>query len=548
MSGHGLADLWHGLADVLDDLPAVSCGDRVRTWGEAEERASRLAGHLLAAGLVPGDRVAVGLRNSVEHMEVMFALFKAGLTPVNLNVRYRAGELRHLLTDSGARGLVVGASVVPVAAEAAEGTEARVARVAIPDVAVESGDSLGSGFVWYESALAAAEPAPRRPGSADEQIILYTGGTTGRPKGTVWRQGEIIGVGANEYRRRELEPPETLADALRIAAELGRAAERPVLMPASPVLHGTGMFAMFGALGVGAEVALLAGASFSAKELWETVVRRRVNEIVIIGDVQCTPMVEELDRAVAAGTPYDLSSLRQVRSAGMRWSAGPKLALLRHADIRCMDVIASSEGGPYGILTTVRGDDPETSRFMLAPNARVIGEDGRDVVPGSGEVGLLAAPGRMPLGYLGDPDKTAATFRVIDGVRYAMPGDRAILHEDGSLTLLGRASGVINSGGEKIDAEEVEGVLIEHPAVADAVLVGVPHPRWGQTPHAIVVLKQGAAATEEDLIEHVRANLASYKKPTRVLFVDELVRTAAGKADRRWAGEYAKEAAQTALA
>lgn len=548
MSGHGLADLWQGLADVLADLPAVSCGDQVRTWGEAEERASRFAGHLLAAGLVPGDRVAVGLRNSVEYMEVMFALFKAGLTPVNLNVRYRAGEVRHLLTDSGARGLVVGASVVPVAAEAAEGTEARAVRVAVPDVATEPGTSLTAGFIWYADALAAADPAPPRPGSPDDLVILYTGGTTGLPKGTMWRQGEILGVGLNEYRRRRIEPPRDLGEALRIAADLGRAEPRPVLMPASPVLHGTGMFAMFGALGVGAEAALLAGASFSARELWETVERRRVDEIVIIGDVQCTPMVEELARAAAAGTPYDLSSLRQVRSTGMRWSAPAKLALLEHADVRCMDVIASSEGGPYGISITVRGQDPETARFRLPPEARVITEDGRDVVPGSGEVGLLAAPGRMPLGYLGAPEKTAATFRVIDGVRYAVPGDRAILHEDGTLTLLGRASGVINSGGEKIDAEEVEGVLIEHPAVSDAVLVGVPHPRWGQTPHAIVVLKPNTTATESDLVDHVRARLASYKKPSRVLFVDEIVRTHAGKADRRWAAEYAAKAAQSALA
>jgi fatty-acyl-CoA synthase len=545
----GLADLWHLIADEIGDLTAVSCGDRSRTWREIEERAARFAGHLRAAGLAPGDRVAVGLRNSVEYIEVLFGLFKAGLTPVNLNVRYRPAELRHLLTDSGARGLVVGEAIVPAALEAAEGTDATAVRVAVADLAGHPpAEHLDGGFVRYEDALAAATPAPRERRSGDDHLILYTGGTTGMPKGTMWRQGDLIGVGDNEWRRRGFEPPKTLGEVRRMVAEHARSDRRPVIMPSSPLMHGTGMFGAFGALYVGAHVVLLAGASFSPKELWETVERRRVDEVVIVGDVQGGPMAEELDRAAAEGRPYDLSSLWQVRSSGMRWSAANKLALLRHADIRCMDVIASSEGGPYGVAITVRGEDPENARFMLPPNARLIDEDGNDVPPGSGRVGLLAAPGRMPVGYLGDPDKTAATFRVIDGVRYAVPGDRAILHEDGSLTLLGRASGVINSGGEKIAAEEVEHVLVDHPAVADAVVVGVPHPRWGQTPNAIVTLRDGATATEQELIDHVRAHLASYKKPSRVLFVDAIVRTAAGKADRRWATEYAVRAAQDAAA
>lgn len=542
MSGHGLADLWNGLADELGDLPSVSCGERVRTWREIDERASRFAGHLLSAGLVPGDRVAVGLRNSVEHIEVLFALFKAGLAPVNLNVRYRAAELHHLLVDSAARGIVVGSSVIPVAVEAAEGTPATVARVAVPDGDPEK--AAVAGFTGYESALAAATPLPRERRSADDQMILYTGGTTGKPKGALWRQGEIMGIAAGEYRRRGYEPPETLADALRIAAEVGRSGTRPTVIPASPLMHGTGLFAALGGLAIGGAVALLPGASFSARELWETVVRYRVTDIVISGDVFSALMLKELDLAAEHGTPYDLSSLRVIRSAGMRWSAGNKRALLAHADVQLVDVIASTEGGPYGVVTTIRGDDPRTSRFLLAPGARVINEDGRDVVPGSGEVGLLAAPGRMPIGYLGDPVTSAHTFRVLDGVRYAVPGDRALLDHDGTLTLLGRASSVINSGGEKIHAEEVEEVLILHPAVADAVVVGVPHPRWGQTPNAVVVLKEGAAVSEEDLIEHVRAHLAGYKKPSRVLFAAEIVRTPAGKADRRWAGQYASGAGQ----
>ncbi|SHK68494.1 fatty-acyl-CoA synthase [Pseudonocardia thermophila] len=534
MTGPGLADLWHALVDELGDRVAVSCGEDVRTWDELDARAALLAGHLRACGLAPGDRVAVGLRNGVAFVEVLFALVKAGLTPVNLNVRYRAAEMRHLLVDSGAQGMVVSAAMAPVALEAAAGTAAVRVGVVVPD---GSGD--GCDLPGYADVLAAAAPLPRTPRSAEDLLILYTGGTTGRPKGTVWPHGELMGIAAGDYRRRGETPPETLADARRIARRIGRSAERPVTVPASPLMHGTGLFAALGALAVGGECALLAGPSFSAAELWETVQRRRVTEIVIIGDVFCAPMVAELDRAAAAGDPYDLSSLRMVRSAGMRWSAESKRALLEHADIALVDVIASSEGGPYGVATTVRGDDPVTARFTLAPGARVLTEDGRDVVPGSGEIGLLAAPGRMSQGYLDDPTASATTFRMIDGVRYVVPGDRATLAADGSLILLGRSSGVINSGGEKIDAEEVEQVLVRHPAVADAVVVAVPDPRWGQTPNALVTLRPGTTATEEELIAHVRESLASYKKPSRVLFVPEIMRTPVGKPDRRWAGEFA---------
>jgi fatty-acyl-CoA synthase len=421
-----------------------------------------------------------------------------------------------------------------VALEAAAGTAAARVAVVVPD-----GSGEGSELPAYADVLAASTPLPRAARSADDQLILYTGGTTGSPKGTLWAHGELMGIAAGNYRRHGLTPPETLAEARGIARRIGRSPERPVTVPASPLMHGTGLFAALGALAVGGQVALLAGTSFSAAEMWETVQRRRVTEIVIIGDVFCAPMVAELERAAAAGAPYDLTGLRTVRSAGMRWSAESKLALLEHADIALIDVSASSEGGPYGLSTTVRGDDPVTARFTLAPGARVLTDDGRDVEPGSGEIGVLAAPGRMSQGYLGDPTASATTFRTLDGVRYAVPGDRAMLAADGSLILLGRSSGVINSGGEKIDAEEVEQVLVRHPAVADAVVVGVPDARWGQTPNALVTLRAGAGATEEELIAHVRGELAGYKKPSRVLFVPEIVRTPVGKPDRRWAGEYA---------
>jgi fatty-acyl-CoA synthase len=250
-------------------------------------------------------------------------------------------------------------------------------------------------------------------------------------------------------------------------------------------------------------------------------------------------MLAELDRAAAAGAPYDLGSLRRVVSSGVRWSPEVKRRLLAAGRFTLQDSIAATEGGPFGV--SLCGPDPETvtARFTLPDNARVIGPDGADVRPGSGEVGLLASAGNLPLGYLDDPDATAAVFRTLDGVRYAVPGDAATVEADGSLTLLGRGSGVINTGGEKVFAEEVEEVLVAHPGVAEAVVVGVPDERWGSRVAALVVPAPGARPDPAALAEHVGGRLAGYKRPRVVELVDEIPRTVSGKVDRRWAQDLA---------
>jgi len=265
------------------------------------------------------------------------------------------------------------------------------------------------------------------------------------------------------------------------------------------------------------------------------VAAQRVDTVSIVGDVFALPLADALDRAAQAGRPYDLSSLRRMLSVGVTWSAGVKRRLLAHGDFVCRDLVAASEGGPFAVSETRRGDHAVTSRFTLLPGARVIDEAGRDVVPGSGQVGVLAAPADDQIGYLGDPAKTAQTFRTLGGRRWVVPGDLASLEADGSITFHGRGSRVINTGGEKVFAEEVEQVLIEHPGVRDALVVGLPDPRWGQRVTAIVAPADGAGLTTEALVAHVAGRLADYKKPRGIVFVPEVRRSPSGKADLRWA-------------
>jgi 3-oxocholest-4-en-26-oate---CoA ligase len=315
----------------------------------------------------------------------------------------------------------------------------------------------------------------------------------------------------------------------------------PVMLPASPLMHGTAFFFSVGNLLRGGCVVTLPQRSLDPRALWSAVQEHRVVELGIVGDAFAVPLLAELDRAAAEGTPYDLSSLRRVASSGVRWSPENKRRLLRAGRFTVQDSIASTEGGPYGV--SLAGPDPDSvpTEFTLPPNARVLAPDGSDVVPGSGQVGELASCGALPLGYLDDPEATAAVFRTIDGVRYAVPGDAAVLEADGTLRFLGRGSGIINTGGEKVFAEEVEQVLVEHPGVAEAVVVGVPDPRWGSQVTALVVPSGGAEVTAEELAAHVGDRLAGYKRPRSITVLSDLQRTASGKVDRRWAQQQAEE-------
>lgn len=532
-----LGSLLEAITDVVAETDplriAVVQGARDRSWVDLDARAARLAGYLSRAGVGPGSRVGIGLYNSIEYVETLFAVFKLRAVPVNVNYRYLEVELEHILSYTKVAAVVFDASM-----------RERMERVAPRVSSLRSRLMVGDGED-YEEAIA-APPMPRQERSVADQIIILTGGTTGKPKGVVWEHSGVRAVVTSVYRRTGLPVPGSAQETVRTAKLAMADGAAPVMLPVSPLMHGTGFFYTLGNLLLGGRIVCLESRSLDAREVWSAVQRHRVEEMAIVGDAYAKPLLAELDRAEQQDEAYDITSLRRLVSSGVIWSPEVKKRLQRAGRMTLRDSIASTEGGPYGLSTVGPDDDVVPRGFTLPPNARVVTPDGTDVLPGSGQIGELASSGAMPLGYLDDPERTAAVFRVIDGVRYAVPGDAAMVEADGTLTLLGRGSGVINTGGEKVFVEEVEEALLAHPDVDDVVVVGVPDERWGSQVAALVRPAPGASPTPEELREHVRSVLAGYKQPRQVYFLESIERTMSGKTDRRWASRIAQRLASEA--
>lgn len=539
----GMAAVLETIADVCRDRVAVVHGERARTWGALDDRAARLAAHLAGEGIGAGARVGVALRNSPEYIESVFAAFKLRATPVNVNYRYRRDELVHVFADAALEALVYDAALEGEIAEAVDDCPGLRALVRVQQ-ATGTSPTPAVAAASYEEALAG--PPLARTARGDDHWLLYTGGTTGAPKGVLTRQSSLYRtVSANGFGLLGQPVPGDLAE-LRGVVRRSLGGPPPMIcLAAPPLTHATGMYTSLGALVAGGQVVYLASRSYDPDELAAAIGRRRVDTLSIVGDVFARPLAEALEAAAAAGRPYDLSSLRRIVSVGVTWSADVKLRLLAHADAVCRDVVAASEGGPFAVCETRRGDDAVTSRFVLASGARVIDADGRDVAPGSGVVGVLAAPAGEDIGYQGDADATARTFRFIDGRRWTVPGDMASLAADGAVIFHGRGSRVINTGGEKVFAEEVEAVVLTHPAVRDAMVVGVPDERWGSRIAVVAALAPGARLDVAELRAHVGRTLADHKRPRDLVIEPDLRRSPAGKADLAWAQRVARERAGT---
>jgi fatty-acyl-CoA synthase len=409
-------------------------------------------------------------------------------------------------------------------------------------IEIPAGEPLIDGAIEYEALVATHQPAPRIERSSDDEFILYTGGTTGLPRGVVWSHASLFGMQRGQYAPQGEKVPETLEELGEIAARLSSSDNPPATLTVSPLMHGTAVFTSMGTFTIGGRVVLCESRSLDADEICSLVSRYGIRTLAIVGDVFGRPILEALDRAAAKGAPYDLSSLVRIHSVGVTWSAPVKKGLLRHGDFVLADAIAATEGGGFASSEIRRGDDVETAHFRLGPNGRVLDENDHDVVPGSGAVGMLAAAGSLPKGYLGDPEKTARTFRMVDGVRHVVPGDMATIEADGTVVLLGRNSEVVNTGGEKVFVEEVEQVIATHPAVADVVVVGVPDDRWGHRIAALVALDPGASLSDRQVIDYVGEELADHKRPRQVIFVERVERSPSGKADRNWAKDLAASA------
>jgi len=525
-----LATAFESVCDALPERVALIQGERRVTWRAFDERAARLAAALRSAGLQPDSKVASYLYNCNEYTEGLFGTFKMRGVPVNVNYRYLEDELVYLLDNSDAEALLFHGSLGDHVAKVRD----RAPRVRLW-VQVDDGSPLQEFAVEYEELLARHEPMERIERSGDDLYFLYTGGTTGMPKGVMWRNEDLFGVlGDGAYPLVGAARPDTMAEVGPVAKSLVDAGANRVHLPASPLMHGTGAFTSFQALFLGAAVVTLVGRHFDPHELWSTVQRERVTQMAIVGDAFAKPMLRALEEAEAKGAPYDVSSVELIISSGVMWSAEVKHGLMQRGRFICYDSLVSSEGVGFAGSISAPGAEQETAKFSIGTHTKVFNDQGVEVVPGSGEVGRLAVGGNIPLGYYKDKDKSDTTFLVIDGARWSVPGDFASVETDGTITLLGRGSVVINSGGEKIFPEEVEEAVKVHPAVGDCLVVGMPDERFGEAVTAVVSLRPGAHATADDLGAAMES-LARYKRPRRFVIVDEVVRGPNGKADYKWA-------------
>lgn len=534
-----VADLFEAAVDRVPNREAVVCGDRRATFLELDRRANRLAHHLKAAGIEKGAHIGIYAYNSIEWVEAMLAAYKIRTIPINVNYRYVEEELRYLFDNADLVALVFQKQFAPRIAAVLPSVPKLRHLIAIED---SSGtDSGGLGAVEYEAAMSAGpERRDFGPRSGDDAYLLYTGGTTGMPKGVMWRQEDVIfalGGGIDAMTKIPAERPEDMTAKIRDDGFLTQC-------PLAPLMHGAAQWGVLSQLIVGNRVALVAG-SFEAHRTWEFISRERVNSITIPGDAVGRPLVEAL-----AEKSYDLSSLLIITSTAAVLSPSVKLQFLdRLPNVMLLDAHGASEQGLTGLTFVTRESvlqaPPEGQQAGLrinpGPTITVLDENFKPLEPGSGKIGKLARGGHVPFGYYKDPKKSAEVFVEADGKRWSIAGDLATIEADGSITIYGRGATCINSGGEKIYPEEVEGALKSHPAVFDALVVGVPDERWGQRVSAVVQLREGQTLTLEDVDRHCRTLVAGYKVPRELHLVPQIRRSPSGKPDYPWAKNLAVE-------
>lgn len=528
MSWH-IADIWENIAAAIPDKPALICGDKRYSWAEYENRSARLAQVLVDNGLKTGAKLSIYSYNSAEYMETQFGAFKARMTPINVNYRYLEAELTHVINNSDSEALVYQAQFAPRVAAIRDQLEQVTLFLEIDD---GSGKHL-DGAIDYESALQAAEPMPRIERSDDDLYMLYTGGTTGMPKGVVYDHRTFASnLFTKGYEIRQMPMPESAEGYAPLVKAVHEAGAAPRAIPACPLMHGTGMWV--GAMvshSLGGSVILFDNQHFDPHRLWQLAQDEKATDLTIVGDVFAKPMLQALNDARDKDRPYDLTALQIMGSSGVMWSSEVKKGLLEHIEMVIVDSIGSTEGSMGASMTTRETTESDkTAQFDMAETTKILKEDGTPVEPGSGEIGLICNGGMVPQGYYKDEKKSAETFKTFNGTRYSIPGDYATVEADGSVTLLGRGSICINSGGEKVFPEEVEEILKTHDSVYDCLVVGVPDDRFGEKITAVLSLSKGFAFDEAALVDHVRANLAAYKTPRAFITVDTVPRAANGKA------------------
>lgn len=523
--------IWEGIADALPEAVAVRSPDVTLTYAQFDERAARLAASMREHGAGPGSTVACYLYNSPQYLETVFAAFKLGATPVNANYRYRGAELTELLADADAEVLVYAAALADAVKHAAAHVPSLrlLVQVGSAELAEVSGDAA---VVPYDEVQSTAPPLPHAARPGTDRLFMYTGGTTGRPKGVVWQLGELLhGLAFATYGALGRPTPRTLAEAVDTAAAVYAEGGQRVSLPVVPLIHATGLFNTFGTLLTAGEVIFTGGTSLDPDRVWQAVQDHRVTSLLIAGNAIARPLVDALIAAEQSGRPYDLSSVRTIISSGTSFTDDLKAALHRRSSVTIYDGLAASEGGPFAFAVTASEADLP-SRLRPVEGTMVIDDADQPLAPGSEATGVLAFGGALPLGYHNDPERTAATYRTIQGRRCVVVGDYVRYEADGSLRFLGRGSEVINTGGEKVYPGEVEECLLAHPSVVDAAVAGEPDHTWGERVAAVVAVDPDAAElTERELVDWLRPRLAGYKLPRRLHLVGALPRTPTGKVE-----------------
>ena len=532
---YNYADIFESLTDAIPDRMALASGDVHRTYAELDKRANKLAHFFQAKGIGPGDHVGLHLYNGHEFVEALLALLKIRAVGININYRFVGPEVRYMITDADLKGIVTQRCFVPVINEANAGLEPLKAMVVIDDGTDCTSDQES---VEYEMAVSQGSDARDfDPRSGDDRYIVYTGGTTGMPKGVMWRQEDLFFAGLQGGAPGG-DPVETPQEVVQNAVDEAYTVN---MLPCAPFIHGAAQFTALICFFSGGKLVLQAGPSFSAQRILELIAEEEASTLSIVGDAMAIPLVEELERE---DKNYDVENLFVLATAGAILSPSIKERLVdKLPDTMIINSFGTSESGDLG--RAADGEESVDGRptFYMGENVTVLDENGDEIKPGSGEIGMLARSGRLPIGYYKDPKKTAERFKEFNGKRWVVPGDFATIEEDGRITFLGRGSKCINSGGEKIFPEEVEEALKAHENIIDALVVGVPDDRWGSRVAAVFSTKGQAQLSLEEVQAHCRKHVAGYKIPRDIAIMPKVERMPSGKPDYKWAEKIALEVA-----
>ena len=531
------ASVWEMVADLVPENDALICGEEIVSWKDYDHRSSKVASALVKAGLGPNSKAGLYLNNSNEYLIGQNAIFKIGGVPINVNYRYVEEELIYLLDNSDAEAVFYHACYSSRINEIAKFLPNIKAWIEVPDGSKSDFDQA----MQYEEILQNYSPMERISRDPETVYMLYTGGTTGMPKGVMYKQGEFLAFLFRTLKAMGYDVPEDLNN-LEESIKTSKANDQFIKsLVGCPLMHGTGMWlGAFLPLLLGGTVITTSNLGFDSDKLWKQVQDKKATNIVIVGDAFAKPMLDSLNAAKETNNPYDISSVQVIISSGVMWSSEVKQGLLSHHDMTLMDTMGSTEGG-IGSSVTTRDNPSETAKFSINPGVIILADDGEILEPGSKKIGLIGTSGLVPVGYYKDEKKSAETFREINGTRYSFPGDYAKFASDGTITLLGRGSNCINSAGEKIYPEEVEEALKKNDDVFDCLVVGMPDEKFGQKIVAVVSTVDNKELDQLQLIEDTRKTIAGYKLPKVIIFTNEVQRAPNGKANYKWAKSFAEE-------